>query len=93
MPFLQSRSMGVCQALATAVRDDVRTRRLHRIGCVAVCNAEFALATVAADMRRSMDSDAGMADEQSQEDNKANVAGGRFHVRFDRFTGLSSVLR
>lgn len=80
--------MGVCQALATAVRDYVRTRGLHRIGCVAVSDAEFALATVASDMRRSMDSDAGVAYEESQEDNEANVAGDRYHVRFDRFTSL-----
>jgi ribosomal protein L31 len=85
--------MGVGQALTTAVRNYVRTRRFHRIGCVAVCNAEFALATVAAGMRRSMDSDAHMAYEQSQEDNQANVAVSRFHVRFDLFTGRSSVPR
>jgi len=44
-------------------------------------------------MRRSMDSDAGVANEQSQEDHEANVAGGRIHALFDRLAMLSSVLR
>jgi hypothetical protein len=43
-------------------------------------------------MRRRMDSDGGVADKESQEDNKANVADGRFHARFDYLAVLSSVL-
>jgi len=57
-----------------------------------VSDTDFTLATVARHMRRRMDSDGGVADKESQEDNKANVADGRFHARFDYLAVLSSVL-
>ena len=60
---------------------------------MAVGNAEFARGTVARHMRCSMDSDARVANEQSQEDNEANVATGRIHARFDRLAELSSERR
>jgi hypothetical protein len=47
---------------------------------VAKSDAELTLASVARHMRRSMDSNACVANEQSQKDNKANVAGGGVHV-------------
>ncbi|MCO4810113.1 MAG: hypothetical protein KC572_00810 [Gammaproteobacteria bacterium] len=55
-------------------------------------DTDFTLATVARRMRRRMDSDGGVADKESQEDNKANVAGRRSHARFDYLAMLGSVL-
>lgn len=59
-------------------------RGRNNTGRIPVGQTQFAIGTVARHMRRRVDSDAGMAYEQPQEDREANVSGGKSHVRYDR---------